>query len=141
MCLEANKPMRKSPFTVHFCVSQFGSQLLFMNRDKLPFGPASIILNKHSYIHCNNKLIHSFNSKCSMLNHATTYVCSAMTMPQWQQRCKRTCQVCYINTKDLSHPVLPNRIHVSIWCHKHGMQCFEANVLINATTSTSNFNN
>ena len=39
--------MRRSPFTCHFCVSQFGSQLLFMKRVKLPFGPASIILNSH----------------------------------------------------------------------------------------------
>lgn len=34
--------MRTSPLTVHFCVSQFGLQLWFINRDELPFGPASI---------------------------------------------------------------------------------------------------
>lgn len=38
----ANSPMRTSPFTVHFCVSQFGLQLWFINRDEFPFGPASI---------------------------------------------------------------------------------------------------
>lgn len=38
----AKSPMRTSPFTVHFCVSQFGLQLWFINRDEFPFGPASI---------------------------------------------------------------------------------------------------
>lgn len=38
----AKSPMRTSPFTVHFWVSQFGLQLWFINRDEFPFGPASI---------------------------------------------------------------------------------------------------
>lgn len=38
----AKRPMRTSPFTVHFCVSQLGLQLWFINREEFPFGPASI---------------------------------------------------------------------------------------------------
>ncbi|TNN66846.1 hypothetical protein EYF80_022915 [Liparis tanakae] len=42
MSKRAKSPMRTSPFTVHFWVSQFGLQLWFMKRDEFPFGPASI---------------------------------------------------------------------------------------------------
>ena len=43
MSRRANSPTLASPFTVHFCVSQLGSQLWFMKRDQFPFGPASMI--------------------------------------------------------------------------------------------------
>lgn len=42
MSQRAKSPMCTSPFTVHFCVSQFGLQLWFINRDKLPFCAASM---------------------------------------------------------------------------------------------------
>lgn len=42
MSQSAKSPMRTSPFTVHFCVSQFGLQLWFINRAEFPLGPASI---------------------------------------------------------------------------------------------------
>lgn len=42
MSLSAKSPMRTSPLTVHFCVSQFGLQLWLMNRAEFPLGPASI---------------------------------------------------------------------------------------------------
>lgn len=42
MSQSAKSPMRTSPFTVHFCVSQFGLQLWFIKRAEFPLGPASI---------------------------------------------------------------------------------------------------
>lgn len=42
MSQSAKSPIRTSPFTVHFCVSQFGLQLWFINRAEFPLGPASI---------------------------------------------------------------------------------------------------
>lgn len=42
MSQRAKSPMCTSPFTVHFCVSQFGLQLWFINRDRFPFCPASM---------------------------------------------------------------------------------------------------
>lgn len=42
MSQRAKIPIRTSPFTVHFWVSQFGLQLWLINRDEFPFGPASM---------------------------------------------------------------------------------------------------
>ena len=39
----ANNPIQVNPHTFHFCVSQFGSQLWFINLALLAFGLASII--------------------------------------------------------------------------------------------------
>jgi hypothetical protein len=37
-----NIPTQISPFTIHFSVRQFGSQLWLMKRPRFPFAPASI---------------------------------------------------------------------------------------------------
>ena len=44
---KANKPTRISPLTIHFWVSQLGSQQWFIKRHKLPLGPASIVIQKN----------------------------------------------------------------------------------------------
>ena len=50
MSSTAKSPTRTSPFTFHFCVSQLGWQLWFINRLRFPFGPASIVLQTTIYL-------------------------------------------------------------------------------------------
>ena len=41
-------PMHSSPLTIHFCVSQFGSQLWLRNRPAFPRSAASIVSDELS---------------------------------------------------------------------------------------------
>ena len=62
------RPMRTSPFTVHFWVSQFGLQLWFMNREEFPFGPASITRSYEGHLDTFDNIITLKTNKKKSLN-------------------------------------------------------------------------
>lgn len=75
----AKSPMWTSPFTVHFCVSQFGLQLWFINRDKFPFRLASIT---RSY---EGKMCIKGLKECSW---SSTQWFGATELPWWGWACR-----------------------------------------------------
>ena len=62
VCLLEKFKIRNSPFTFHFCISQFGSQLWFTNRHSLPIRWPSITGKKR---HIYNRI---FNENTSIIS-------------------------------------------------------------------------
>lgn len=81
----AKSPMRTSPFTVHFCVSQFGLQLWFINRDEFPFGPASITRSYEVKTHVKTP---EFKKARGGLSSPLSNVSVSLMLPWWGWACR-----------------------------------------------------
>ena len=109
VCLLEKFKIRNSPFTFHFCISQFGSQLWFTNRHSLPIRWPSITGKKR---HIYNRI---FNENTSIISRrwVAAHHVHIIALPHVRCACRRACGKVSGTVCALLHTFLNKRTKLS----------------------------